>query len=164
MCFLCLIASSYDTHILLIPFAVESGTFVISLAGVNIDSLVPLHSLSAIRPNVKNGFKSVNHSRHVKLQFKNIHIYHSLQHIRLHAALPFILCMKCWSPLTSSKFVTHPLESLPHLTPLIQVRGTPGSYKTTLMELTHNCILSNDPEAIVEVIKVWPPKEPGTTI
>jgi hypothetical protein len=60
--------------------------------------------------------------------------------------------------------VTHLLDSLPRLTPLIQVRGTPGSGKTTLMELTHDHILSNDPEAIVEVIKAWPPKEPGTTI
>ena len=61
--------------------------------------------------------------------------------------------------------MTRPLDSLqvPCLTPLIQVCGTPGSGKTTLMNLTHDYILEHDPNAIVQVITAWP-KEPGTTL
>jgi len=45
----------------------------------------------------------------------------------------------------------------------MQVRGTPGSGKTTLMELLHDRILHHDRAATVEVIKGWA-KEDGTTI
>jgi hypothetical protein len=55
------------------------------------------------------------------------------------------------------------LFNLPGLSPFLQVRGTPGSGKTTLMELFHAYILSKDRNAVVEVIKRWR-KEPGTEI
>jgi len=55
------------------------------------------------------------------------------------------------------------LLNLPGLFPFLQVRWTPGSGKTTLMELLHAYILLNDRNAIVEVIKRWR-KEPGIEI
>jgi hypothetical protein len=47
--------------------------------------------------------------------------------------------------------------------PFFQVRGTPGSGKTTLMRLLHAQILAHDPGAIVEIIEGWR-KEPGIEI
>jgi hypothetical protein len=44
-----------------------------------------------------------------------------------------------------------------------QVRGTPGSGKTTLRDLLHAYILLRHPNAVVEVITSWP-KESGTSL
>jgi hypothetical protein len=38
----------------------------------------------------------------------------------------------------------------------MQVRGTPASGKTTLLTLLHSHIISQDSEAVVDVIKSWP--------